>query len=437
MLQAGPTPDEPELKREIGPLGVGATTINIIMGSGLFVIPATLGSVGGWAPLVIIACALMMAAVTLCFAEASSRVPTAGGAYGFVGEALGPVAAAIVGGQIWVSGTFAGAGILAAAAAQIAPFSPLLGTGIGRAALIVVACAVFSFVAMRGAKESARAVELTMLVKLSPLVLFIVVVGLAPGAPARPLPPLDLATIAPLLILGIYLFAGMESAIGINGEVRNPTRSVPLGLFGAIALFLVLAILIQLVAEHALGGALPGSRAPLVEAANRSSGWLGPVMAAAAAVSMLGCVAGLTINIPRILYAFAKDRMLPRALAHVSPTRQTPTTAIVVNAALVALLAIGGEFGPLAAIASLASMSVYVLGCLALLLLRRRGIAQCGQVTAWRITPAAAVIGIAGNLCIIATASASELSGLIGSVLVFAALPLVARRHMAVLAPAK
>jgi APA family basic amino acid/polyamine antiporter len=415
------------LKREIGPLGVGATTINIVMGSGLFVIPATLGIVGGWAPAIIVVCALVMAAVTLCFAEASSRVPTAGGAYGFVGEALGPTAATIVGGQIWVSGTFAGAGILSAAAAQLAPFSPTVGTGTGRVLLLLSACTIFALIAMRGAKESARAVELTMILKLAPLILLIVVLAASPAAPSRPLPPLDLVTAAPLLILGIYLFAGMESAIGINGEVRDPARSVPIGLFGAIAVFLIFAILIQLVAERSLGAALSQSGAPLVEAANRANGWLGPVIAGAAVISMLGCVAGLTINIPRVVYAFARDGMLPRPLAYVSPTRQTPTTAIIVNALIVAVLAIGGEFGPLAAIASLASMSVYVLGCISVVALRRREVALAGPVTAWAFTPYAAAIGVVANLGIIATAKWSELAGLIGSIIFFALLALMVR----------
>jgi amino acid transporter len=211
------------LKREIGPLGVGATTINIVMGSGLFVIPATLGIVGGWAPAIIVVCALVMAAVTLCFAEASSRVPTAGGAYGFVGEALGPTAATIVGGQIWVSGTFAGAGILSAAAAQLAPFSPTVGTGTGRVLLLLSACTIFALIAMRGAKESARAVELTMILKLAPLILLIVVLAASPAAPSRPLPPLDLVTAA---------HPGNLSVRGNGKRNRDKRRSPRSGPFG-------------------------------------------------------------------------------------------------------------------------------------------------------------------------------------------------------------
>ena len=417
------------LRREIGPLGVAATTINIVMGSGLFVIPATLAAVGGWAPAIIVACGLVMAAVTLCFAEASSRVPTVGGAYGFVGEALGPTAAAIVGGQIWVSGTFAGGAILSAAAAQLAPFAPALGTGLGRALLIVGACAAFAAIAMRGARESARAVELTIVLKLTPLILFIAIVAFAPAGPPAAPQAFDLVKTAPLLIIGVYLFAGIESAIGINGEVRNPARSLPIGLFTAIGVFAALAIAIQLVAQHALGSALPASAAPLVEAAGRANRWLGPVMAATAIVSMLGCVGGLAINIPRTIFAFARDGMLPALLGRVDVRRETPIAAILLNAVLVAGLAISGEFGPLAAIASLASMAVYVLGCVAALILRRRGVAQAGPVLAWPITPAAAIVGVVANALIIGSGQRGDILGLIASIVLFALLAQLAGRR--------
>jgi basic amino acid/polyamine antiporter, APA family len=417
------------LRREIGPIGVAATTINIVMGSGLFVIPATLGTVGGWAPVVIILCALIMTAVTLCFAEASSRVPTVGGAYGFVGEALGPVAASVVGGQIWVSGTFAGGAILAAATAQIAPFIPALGSGIGRVVLIMLICATFAAIAMRGARESARAIEVTILLKITPLLLFIAIVVFAPAGPPAPPQAFDFVKTAPLLILGIYLFAGVESAIGINGEVRDPTRTLPIGLFAAIAISAAIAIAIQLVAQHALGGGLSGSAAPLVEAAGRANNWLGPVMAATAIVSMIGCVGGLAINIPRIIFAFARDGMLPTALGHVDARRETPVRAILLNAVLVAALAISGEFGPLAAIASLASMAVYVIGCIATLVLRRRKVAQAGPVIEWSITPVAAVIGVLANVAIIASAQTSDVIGLVGSVILFAVLAWITRRQ--------
>ncbi len=417
--------ERPELRRDIGALGIAALTINIIMGSGLFVIPAAMGVLGGWAPGAIAVCALVMGAVTLCFAEASSRLPRAGGIYGVVRTALGPAAGAVVGGMIWLSATLAASGILAAAIDQITPFLPWLGHAVGRTAVIVAVCAFFMWIPMRGARQSALASEVTTAIKIGPLVLFIVLVAMLPAAPAAPTAPLEVQVVGPLLILGIYLCAGVESGIVMNGEVRDPVRTLPLGLFGALLAYSALAVAIQMAAGHALGGTLAASKAPLVDAARRVGTWFPPVMAAAAVVSMLGSAAGLASATPRMIFALSRDGLMPGALARLHPVRRTPNTAIVGHAVLVALLASSGEFKPLTIAASLASMAVYVLGCAAALVLRRRGVAEAGRVTEWRLTPVAAAVAIVANLAIILSASWPAIAALVVSALVFAAVAMV------------
>ena len=409
-----------ELRREIGALGVAALTINIIMGSGLFVIPAAMGVLGAWAPAAIALCALVMGAVTLCFAEASSRVPRAGGIYGVVQAALGPAAGAVVGGMIWLSSTLAAAGILAAAIDQIVPFVPWMGSGGGRPVVIAAICGFFMWIPMRGARQSALASEVTTAIKIVPLVLFVALVALLPAAPAAPTPVLDLKVAAPLLILGIYLCAGVESGTVMNGEVRDPVRALPTGLFGTLLAYSGLAIAIQLAAGHALGASLSSSKAPLVDAAVRIGPWLPPVMAAAAIISMLGSAAGLASANPRMIFALSRDGLMPGPLARLHPVRRTPNLAIAAHGILVAVLASSGEFKPLAVAASLASMAVYVLGCVAALVLRRRGVAEAGRVTEWRLTPAAAAVAIVANLAIILSASRAEIVALAVAALVFA-----------------
>ncbi len=414
-----------ELRREIGALGVAALTINIIMGSGLFVIPAAMGVLGAWAPAAIALCALVIGAVTLCFAEASSRVPRAGGIYGVVQAALGPAAGAVVGGMIWLSGTLAAAGILAAAIDQITPFVPWMGSPGARTAVIAAVCAAFMWIPMRGARQSALASEVTTAIKIVPLLLFIALVALLPAAPAAPAAALDLEVAAPLLILGIYLCAGVESGTVMNGEVRDPVRALPAGLFGALFVYSALAVAIQMAAGHALGASLAASKAPLVDAAARVGSWFPPVMAAAAIVSMLGSAAGLASAIPRMIFALTQDGLMPGALARLHPVRHTPNVAIAAHGILVAGLAASGEFKSLTIAASLASMAVYVVGCTAALVLRRHGVAEAGRVTEWRLTPVAAAVAIVANLAIILSASRAEIVALAVAALVFAGVAIV------------
>jgi basic amino acid/polyamine antiporter, APA family len=400
--------DRETLRREIGARGVAAMTLSIVMGSGLFVIPAAMGVLGPIAPVAILLCGLVMGAVTLAFAEASRRVPRAGGVYGIVRVALGPIAASVVGGMIWLSGTLAAAGILAAAVDQITPFSALLRTPALRTLVIVLACVAFTIPPLRGAKQSAKASEVTIAIKILPLLLFVTLAAFSPASPAAPSPSLTVSGVAPLLILGIYLFAGVESGMMMNGEVRDPVRTLPRGLLGALLVYSLLALAIQLAAGRALGTALSASHAPLIDGAARLSTWAPGVIGSAAVFSMLGSASGLAATSPRIMFAMARDGLLPSVLGRVHPVRRTPDHAIVSHALLVAVLASIGEFTPLTVAASLASMAVYVVGCLAVLVLRRRGVAENAAVVSWKLTPASAVTGIVANLLIIVGAPVKQ-----------------------------
>lgn len=406
------------LKREIGVVGVIATILNIVIGSGLFVIPGVLGALGTWSVAVIVFCALVMGAVTLSLAEASSRVPAAGGMYGVVRVSLGVVPAAVAGGMIWLSGTLAAAGVLAAAIDQVAPFVSVVSGGVPRAAVLVSLCAAFGLVSHLGARSSARASLVSAVLKLTPLVLVVLLAPTVPAAATVPTPTPALGDAAPLLIIGIYLFAGVESATLMNGEVRDPHRTLPLGYFGALALYAGMAIAVQLAAMHLLGGQLPGARAPLVDGSAAIGSWLPPILALGGVVSMSGCALGLVVAMPRLLYALAQDGLLPSPLGALHPERRTPSLAIVVQTVLIASLAVVGQFGPLAVGASLASMVVYVLGGAAVLQLRRAGIGERGAVS-WRITPVAAVVAMVTSTAIIVTAKREALVGLAACCVVF------------------
>jgi amino acid transporter len=123
----------------------------------------------------------------------------------------------------------------------------------------------------------------------------------------------------------------------------------------------------------------------------------------------------------------SRDGLLPGAFGRVHPGRSTPDLAIIVQGVLVAILASVGEFTPLTVAASLASMAVYVIGCGAALVLRRRNVTEDGAVVAWRATPVAAVIGIVANLLIIAGAPFAQSGALMAAMVVFAGLAIVRR----------
>jgi amino acid transporter len=179
-------------------------------------------------------------------------------------------------------------------------------------------------------------------------------------------------------IVLIFAFLGVESALVPSGEVRDPSRTVPRALAIAMSGIVILYVAIQLVVQGILGPALadPANAAtPLAAAAAVALGSGGrSLLIAGATISMFGYVSGMTLAIPRALFAFAEDGVLPRRVAAVHPRHHTPWVAIIVQSTIVCAIAIAIPFEKLVVIANLASLLLY-LGCVvAAWELRRRGI---------------------------------------------------------------
>ena len=187
--------------------------------------------------------------------------------------------------------------------------------------------------------------------------------------------PLTFAALARSAVVLIFAFAGVESALVPSGEVRDAARTVPRALARAMAAVTLLYVALQLVAQGALGGALAASPAPLADVAGRALGAPGrALLLAGAAVSMFGYVSGMTLAVPRALYAFARDGRLPAALGRVHPRHRTPHVAIWAQTALVWALAASGTFERLAVLANVSTLVLYAACCAAAWALWRRDV---------------------------------------------------------------
>ena len=177
-----------------------------------------------------------------------------------------------------------------------------------------------------------------------------------------------------------------------SGEVRDSARTVPRAIALAMVGITALYIALQVVAQGILGSGLAQATvSPLADAAGASlGGWARSLLLAGATISMFGYLGGMTLSMPRMLFALARDGFLPRALAAVHPQHRAPQLAIVVQSAIALALATSGTFEKLAIFANVSALALY-LGCaLAAWQLARMGIVGDGasvRVPLGRVVP--------------------------------------------------
>ena len=370
------------LVRELGVRQLAANIFNYTVGSGIFALPAfAVGALGTAAPLAYVACALVMALVVLCFAEAGSRVAATGGPYAYVETALGPFVGFIAGALVFTTGLSAAAAVCTLFVSSLLRLAPAIPARL-TAVLIVSIVVLLVAINVRGVKSSARVLEGITIAKLLPLLGF-VLIGVFFIEPAQ-LVMTDIPSASTVLGTAgviIFAFAGIEGAMIPSGEVRNPSRTVPRAVFLALGAATLLYLAIQFVALGILGlGLAQDTVTPLATAASAVAGPTGrTIMLAAGVISTFGYLTANVLSEPRGLFAFSRDRFLPQALSRVHPRFRTPAVAIVLYGVLVASIALSGTFVQLGIFANLAAVMLYFLCAIAAMVLRRRNVRTDGE----------------------------------------------------------
>jgi basic amino acid/polyamine antiporter, APA family len=353
------------LVRAIGTFGLAAGILNVMIGGGIFRVPAIVArSLGPAAPIAYVICAVAMALIVACIASAGKRVTLTGGPYAYVGTALGPYAGFISGLLLWMIGMFATAAVSSVMASSVGELIPALSGKAMHTTILAVAFGFWTGINMRGVKAGVSLNTVATIAKLLPLVLLAIagmffVRGENLQIVTSPAP----ADFARMSLILVFAFAGIEVALIPSGEVRDPERTLPRAIALAMIAATILYIALQVVAQGILGSALAESTVPLADAAGASlGGWARSLLLAGAAISMFGHLGGMTLSIPRILYAMARDGYLPRALSGIDPVYRAPQRAIITQSLLTLALAITSSFEQLAVIANAAALALY-LGC--------------------------------------------------------------------------
>jgi basic amino acid/polyamine antiporter, APA family len=381
------------LIRAVGTWGLAAAIVNVTIGAGIFRLPASVAaSLGAAAPAAYLVCTIAMGLIVLCFAEAGSRVAMTGGPYAYVEVAFGPLVGFSSGVLLWAGMTAALAAVTSFFADSVAALIPEIASGALKALLMVLVLMALAALNVRGVRDATRFNAAMTVAKLLPLALLVVAGAFAvrgENLTWQQLP--SFASIGRASTLLIFAFLGVESALLPSGEVKDPARTVPQAVLLAIASVAVLYVAVQLVSQGILGESIATAKTPVADAGGRAFGaWGRTLILVGSTVSMFGYVSGMTLAVPRVLFAFARDGFLPRSIAAVHPRFCTPHRAIAIQTVLVALLAITGSFERLAIVANGSVLLVYAACCLATVELRRRDVRAGGipfRVPGARVVP--------------------------------------------------
>mgnify|MGYP000882377205 FL=1 len=405
------------LRREIGTWGLVANSINIIVGAGIFILPALVAErLGSGSLVAYLICGLLMLMIMFCFVDVGTKITVTGGAYSYIETAFGRFAGFLTA-NIFIFGAavMANAAVANGLADTLSYFFPLFKQLWIRILFFAIMFASLAYFNVRGIKGAMTIVKLNTVAKLVPL-LMITVLGwfFFKSTDIVITARNSVDNIGEISLILLFAFVGAETALNVSGEIKDPERTIPRGIIISVAIVVILYMMIQLVVQTILGGSIGDHKdAPLAETAKIMFGTTGTlIVIIGAGFSMFGNISGMVLNMPRILYAAARDRIIPsKSIASIHPLFKTPHVAIIIYSFLGFVFASIGEFRQLAMLSSASYLIIYLGVALSVIKLRYSDNSILGMKRIIRIF-ILPVITSAGIIWVLSNLPKNELAGM-------------------------
>lgn len=397
-MATGPDNHHAHLVRGIGFLGLAILVINSVIGAGIFALPAAVTARAGvLSPWLFLAVGLIIFTIVLTLAELASYFTASGGPVLYTTTAFGPLAGFSTGWLLFVSRVVAFGANSNAMADYLGAIWPWFFEGAGRVVLIAIVAVSLTYANYVGVRKGVGTMAVITFFKVMPIVLLILL-GLqyVSGDTLFPevFPTID--DIGGTTLLLVYAYVGFEAVTTVAGEARQPKRSVPSSLVTTVIVTGILYFLVVLVYISVLPDA-SASGATLIDVGRELMGPAGTVLITLAAFfSIGGNLASIMLSVPRMSFALAEQRMLPKWFGSIHDRYSTPGNSILFLGAFSLAFALTGSFAYLAAASSLTRLIGYGLCIAALPVIRNKATPE-ERSAAWRLKggytiPAAAMI---------------------------------------------
>jgi APA family basic amino acid/polyamine antiporter len=414
-----PEGDANALKRELGAGDLIMLAIGAVIGAGIFsaIGTAAAGEVTASGEVVraaagpalifsFILLAVVCGLAGLCYAELASMIPQAGSAYSYAYATLGELIAWIIGwdlileyavGNIAVAVAWSGyfTSLMSAFGVSFPewlthgyrsvllssdPAVQALMTSAPRIAGIPILINIPAFaivmlitgLLLLGVRESARANNIMVVIKLLVLGLFIVVGAMhIDTANYKPFAPNGWTGIRQGAAIIFFAYIGFDAISTAAEETKNPQRNMPIGILGGLAICTVIYVIVAIVATGLvpyaqLKGADPLSKA-LQLAGLGTASW---IVAAGAVVSLTAVLLVFQYGQPRIFYAMARDGLLPKWASKVSAKRRVPYVTTWITGLVVAFGALLADENEIYDLTNIGTLSAFAIVCIGVLVLR-------------------------------------------------------------------
>ena len=387
--ETGADSGDSELERTIGlfqltMFGVGAT-----IGTGIFFVLSQAVPVAGPAVIWSFVIAGTVAGLTaVCYAELASAVPVSGSSYSYAYATLGELPAIGVAACLLLEYGVSAAAVAVGWSQYLNElFDNLFGFTIPDslsqapeqdgilnlpAVILVALCALLL---IRGSSESATTNAVMVMIKLGVLAMFIVLGVQGWNSD-------NLSDFAPFGINGItsaagiifFSYIGLDAVSTAGEEVKNPRRTLPLAIMFALVIVTTFYILVAVVAVAAqpmdgFQDQEAGLSAILEDVTG--SEWPATVLAAGAVISIFSVTLVVIYGQTRILFAMARDGMLPELFHRVNPRTHTPVPNTIIVAVIIALLAGLIPINFLAEMTSIGTLMAFLVVSIGVMILRR------------------------------------------------------------------